>query len=171
MDPEWSPRSGCAVVPEPWLQPWGRLPWWPASHLDGPAAPAGPSQGDESPLGGDNTSPSHWPLSMYVLGRGRRTERIREVFLVLVLRLQEVKPDSGVRSQPSLGTDPPILRSKIGSSPSCLVQAGKRQPWLLGYSWCRLSGKRWPGWGSRHLGATRLGAGRGAQARGCAPPS
>lgn len=59
---------------------------------------------------------------------------------MLVLRLREVKPDSGVRSQPPPGTDPPILRSKIGGSPSRLVQAGKRQPRLLGYSWCPLSG-------------------------------
>ena len=159
------------VVPEPWLQLRAWLPWWPASHSDGPASPAGPSGGDESPLGGDGTSLSQRPLSMCVLGRGQRTERIREVFLVLVLRLQEVKPDSGVRSQPPPGTDPPVLRSKTGSSPSRLVQAAERQPQLLGYSWCPLSGKRWPGWGSRHLGATRLGAGHGAQARGCAPPS
>ena len=132
-DPEWSPLSGCTVAPKPWLlaplvacQP----PGWPCS-----------------PLGGEGTSPPYWPLSMCVLGRGQRTERLREVYLVLVLRLREVKPASGVRSQPAPGRAPPILRSTTSGSPSRLVQAGKRQPRLLAYSWCPLSGKQWPGWG------------------------
>ena len=146
-DPEWSPLTGCTVAPKPWLQPRGRLPWWPVSPLDGPASPAGPSRGDKSPLGGEGTSPPYWPLSMCVLGRGQRTERLREVYLVLVLRLREVKPASAVRSQPAPGRAPPILRSTAGGSPSRLVQAGKRQPRLLAYSWCPLSGKQRPGWG------------------------
>lgn len=157
------------MAPKPWLQPRGRLPWWPVSPLDGPASPAGPSRGDESPRGGEGTSPSYWPQSMCVLGRGQRTERLREVFLVLVLRLREVKPASGVRSQPAPGTAPPIFRSTTGGSPSRLVQAGKRQPRLLGYSWCPLTGKQWPGWGSRRLGATTLGAGRGLRPEGVRP--
>lgn len=155
-DPEWSPLSGCTVAPKPWLlaplvacQP----PGWPCS-----------------PLGGEGTSPPYWPLSMCVLGRGQRTERLREVYLVLVLRLREVKPASGVRSQPAPGRAPPILRSTTSGSPSRLARQGRGNPGssLTAGVLCQgssgLAGVKAPG--CHHTGSRTW-----AQARGCAPPS